>query len=62
MATSKEWMEKGYLQNIWNDVHLEEEGKEVTTGLTEKGIDNKEWIDREEQRRKIKLKFQAQKD
>ena len=33
---------------------------EVTTGMKEKGIKNKEWIDWEERRRKIKVK--AQKD
>ena len=30
--------------------------EEVTTGMREKGINNMEWIDREEWRRKIKLK------
>ena len=29
--------------------------QEVTTGIKEKGINNMEWIDREEWRRKIKL-------
>jgi hypothetical protein len=28
--------------------------QELTTGMREKGINNKEWIDREEWRRKIK--------
>ena len=34
--------------------------REVTTGMREKGMNNMEWIDREEWRRKIKPK--AQKD
>ena len=29
----------------------------VTTGMREKGINNMEWVDREEWRRKIKLKL-----
>ena len=29
--------------------------KEVTTGMREKGINNMEWVDREERRWKIKL-------
>ena len=29
--------------------------QEVTTGVREKGINNMEWVDREEWRRKIKL-------
>jgi hypothetical protein len=29
--------------------------QEVTTGMREEGINNMEWIDREEWRRKIKL-------
>ena len=34
--------------------------QEVTTGMKEKRINNMEWVDREEWKRKIKL--QAQKD
>ena len=34
--------------------------QDVTIAMSEKGIDNMEWIEREELRRKIK--FQAQKD
>jgi hypothetical protein len=36
--------------------------QEVTTGMKEKGINNLEWVDREEWRRKMKLKLLAQKD
>ena len=32
--------------------------QEVTTGMREKGINNVEWIDREEWKRKIKLQTQ----
>ena len=69
-------MKKGYLENFWNGVHLEEEEEEeekrkkgiprnswiqeVTTEMREKGIKNLKWVDREEWRRKIKLL--AQKD
>ena len=61
-------MNKGYLEKLWNDIHLEEEKKErprnlwmqeVTTGMKER-INNMERIDRKEWRRKIKLL--AQKD
>ena len=46
MATCKEGMKEGYLENICNLVHLEEEKgdleilgqQEVTTGVREKGI------------------------
>ena len=34
----------------------------VTTGMREKGINNMEWIDREEWRRRLKLKRKAQKN
>ena len=34
---------------------------EVTTGLREKGINSMELIEREEWRREIKIKFQAEK-
>jgi hypothetical protein len=59
-------------QKISNSVHLEEEEEEeekehrnswiqeVTTGIREKGINNMEWIDRQEWRREMKL--DAQKD
>ena len=30
--------------------------QEVTTGMREKEINNMEWVDREEPRRKVKLK------
>ena len=36
--------------------------QEVTTGMSERGINNSEWVDREGWRIKIKLKLQAQKD
>ena len=36
--------------------------QEGTTGMREKGINNLKWVDKEEWRRKIKLKIQAQKD
>ena len=60
---------QGSLKNIWNYVQQEEEEEEekedleirwmneVKTGMREKGIDNLEWVDREEWRRKIKLKL-----
>jgi hypothetical protein len=38
---------KGKSRNSWI--------QEVTTGMREKGINNMEWIDREDWRRKIKL-------
>ena len=38
---------KGRPRNSWM--------QEVTTGIREKGINNMEWIDREEWRRKVKL-------
>ena len=66
MAMWKEWMKKGYLEKFWNGVHLEEteneeeeeeKGRprnsclqEVTTGMREKGINNMEWINRQEWR------------
>ena len=28
MAMCEEWMKKGYLENFWNGVHLEEEEEE----------------------------------
>ena len=31
--------------------------QEITTGMREKGINSMEWIQRDERRRKIKLKF-----
>ena len=40
---------KGRPRNSWM--------QEVTTGIKEKGIINMEWVDREEWRRKIKLKL-----
>ena len=33
--------------------------QEVTTGMREKGIKHKEWIDREELKRKIKCKHRS---
>ena len=36
--------------------------QEVTTGMREMGFNNLEWVEKEGWRRKIKLKFQAQKD
>ena len=36
--------------------------KFVDAGTTEKGINSIEWIDREEWRRKVKLKLKSQKD
>ena len=36
--------------------------KQGTRGMREKGIANFEWVDREEWRRKMKLKPQAEKD
>ena len=36
--------------------------QKVATGMREKGINNLEWVKREEWRRKIKLKLKAQKD
>ena len=57
-------MKKGYLKNIEMFSTWEKEKKrkmqEVTTGIKEKGINNMEWIDREEWRRKIKHKAQKQ--
>ena len=48
------------LEKFWNDAKRRN-GRpriswmhEVTTGMTEKGINNMEWIDREEWRRIIK--------
>ena len=35
--------------------------QEGTTGMREKGINNMKWVDREEWRRKIKLKFRHRK-
>ena len=40
---------KGRTRNSWL--------KEVTTGMRQKGINNMEWVDRGEWRRKIKLKL-----
>jgi hypothetical protein len=40
---------KGRPRNSWM--------QEVTTGMREKGINNMEWVDREEWRIKIKLKL-----
>ena len=59
-------MKKGFLKKKnWNDIRLEEEEErgdleilwlhKLTTGMREKGLNNMEWIDREEWRRKIKL-------
>ena len=57
-------MKKGYLKKIWNDVHLEKGGKgrprnswmqEIATGMGDEGINNMEWNDSEECRRKIKF-------
>ena len=70
MATCKEWKKEGSLEKFWNGVQLEEEKKEdhtswmqeVTSGMREKEINNLEWVDREEWRRKMKLKVQAQRD
>ena len=45
---------KGRPRNSWM--------QEVTTGRREKGINNMEWVDREEWRIKIKLKLQAKED
>ena len=42
-------------QKFWSGAHLEEEEKEVTTEMREKGINNMEWVNKEEWRRKIKL-------
>ena len=36
--------------------------KLIDAGMREKGINNMEWFDRKEWRRKIKLKFEGQKD
>ena len=46
-----EWcpLGKGRPQNSWM--------QEVTTGMREKGINNMEWFDTEERRRKIKFKI-----
>ena len=72
MGTCEEWMKKVYIEKCLNGVHLEEEEEEeterkerlqnswiqeVTSGIREIGIDSMEWIDREEWRRKIKLKL-----
>ena len=44
-------------QKFWSGAHLEEEEKEVTTEMREKGINNMECADREEWRIKIKLEL-----
>ena len=67
MATCKE-MKKGSLGKFWNGAHLEEEEEEEEEEredlgirrcrrlqLREKGINSKEWINKEELRRKIQL-------
>ena len=63
-------MKIDYLNKLWNGVHLEEEEKEEDeeemkylefhggrkiSGVREMAINNMEWLDREECKRKIKL-------
>ena len=51
MVPGRRW--KGRPRNSWM--------QKVTTGMRQRGINNLEWADREGWRRKMKLKFQAQK-
>ena len=70
MTTCKEWMKKGYAGNFWKGVcpfgtrRRRRKGRprnswmlEIRTGMRKKGLNNMEWVDREEWRRKIKLKL-----
>jgi hypothetical protein len=62
MATCKGWMKKGSLAKIleWCPSGRGRKGRPLIRGcrkLQQKGINNLEWVDREEWRRKIKLKL-----
>ena len=51
MATCKEWMKKRYLEKFWKKKKRKTSKfwlQEVTTGMKEKGINDMEWVDREE--------------
>ena len=64
MDTSVECQKKEYPEEFGNGVHLgEEEGgrprntrmQEIMTGMKTKGLEEEDWNDRDEWRRKIKL-------
>ena len=60
MDTSEECQKKEYPEEFGNGVHLNIWMQEIMTAMKTKGLDEEDWNDRDEWRRKIKL--QAQKD